>query len=186
MNPGYEPAEISKLSQQLSGKSFLTIETDDDNDEFRHFYFLGKHEGRAVIYDAVVYTLRLQHESEMLEIAEEKAMERFPEYRRIRESGGENDDAISPELESEIGLFLAETIMELEEQGDVKVTEHAEIDTEASYGIGLDVGLNVARLTDGILEKLITDFNSDTLALDETLVTFERKDEDDSQMRFRP
>ena len=186
MNQGYEPSEINKLRQQLAGKSFQTIDADEANDEFRHFYFLGKYEGRDVIYDAVVYTLRLQHESEMLEIAEEKAMEKFPEYRKIREAQEEDPDvAISSELETEIGMFLAEAILELEDEGNVKVMEHAETDADATYGVGLDVGLNVTKLTDTILEKLIRDFNNDTLTLDETLITFEHEEDDEDAMRFK-
>ena len=48
-------------------------EEDEHNDEYTHFYFIGLYEGREVIYDTVMYTLRLQHESELFEIAEHRA-----------------------------------------------------------------------------------------------------------------
>ena len=47
-----------------TGNNFLIEETDENNnEECVHFYFVGKHESKEVIYDAVMYTLRLHHES---------------------------------------------------------------------------------------------------------------------------
>ncbi len=101
---------------------------DETSDEYAHFYFVGKFEGRDVVYDAVIYTLRLQHESEMYEIAEHRAAKHFPEYKKISYEEDENGnlETLDP-LEEEIGLFMAEVIMELEEEGTVKVKEHVDL-----------------------------------------------------------
>ncbi len=43
-----------------------------------------------MIYDAVMYTLRLQHESELFEIAEHRAARHFPQYKKIAYKEDEN------------------------------------------------------------------------------------------------
>src|SRR3712207_7946942 len=48
---------------------YLLDENDENSDEYAHFYFIGKFEGKDVIYDTAIYTLRLHHESELYEIA---------------------------------------------------------------------------------------------------------------------
>lgn len=165
-----------KTKLKATGKNFLRIEeeTEDNSDEYAHFVFIGNHEGREVVFDAVMYTLRLQHESEMFEIAEHRAANHFPQYKKItyQEDEGGNLEALG-DLEEEIGMFMAEVIMELEEEGHVKVKEHADIDPYQDYEVGLDIGLNKDLITDAVIDKFIKEFNDDTLQLDETLYTYQ-------------
>ena len=72
-----------KDKMKAAGADYLFDENDEISDEYVHFYFIGKYEGKESIYDAVMYTLRLQHESELFEIAEHRAARHFPEYRKI-------------------------------------------------------------------------------------------------------
>lgn len=180
-NQGFNPAEIQKVKQQMadSGKSFVVVESEDNSDEYMNFYFIGMYEGKEVIYDAALYTLRLHHSSEMYELAEHRAAQRFPEYQKIAYEEDENGD-IEPlgDLEEEIGLFMAEVMEELEEEEAVKVQEHVDEDANIDYGIGLDVGLNVENVTDELIEKFITDFNDDNLNLDDTLYSFQNQEEE--------
>ena len=157
----------------------LLDEEDESTDEYVHFYFIGKFEGREVIYDAVIYTLRLHHESELYEIAEHRAAKHFPEYKKITYDEDENGNlaALDP-LEEEIGLFMAEVIMELEEEESVKVKEHVELDCNTDFGISLDVGLHVEKITPKVIEKFIKDFNEDNLKLDDTLYSFQTQDQE--------
>ena len=80
--------------------------------------------------------------------------------------------------EEEIGLFMAEVMMELEEEGEVKVNEHAEIDNHLDFGIGLDVALNVDQITDEVITNFIEDFNGESLKLDPTMYAFRTEDEE--------
>ena len=50
-------------------------------------------------------------------------------------------------LAEEIGLFMAEVIMELEEEETVKVKEHIEIDSNSEFGVSMDIGLQVEKIT---------------------------------------
>src|SRR5690349_20425213 len=92
MNKGFEPEEIASYKARINagGKAYVLDEEDDNGEEYMHFYFIGMHEGREVVYDAVMYTLRLQHESELFEIAEHRAAQHFPHYKKIAYKEDEN------------------------------------------------------------------------------------------------
>lgn len=166
---------------EAHGQSFLTDESDEGNpEEYLHFYFIGKDDsGVEVVYDAVMYTLRMQHESEMFEIAEHRAANHFPDYRKIAYEEDENGDLSALDSrEEEIGLYMAEVIMELEEEEAVKVQEHVDLDNHVDFGIALDIGLHVESITPEVVAKFITDFNTDNLQLDDTLYSFQTTEEE--------
>src|SRR6187549_4189130 len=154
-NKGYDPTVIQEYRDNIkaSGKSYILDEKDEKSDEYAHFYFVGKFEGKDVIYDAVIYTLRLQHESEQFEIAEHRAAKHFPQFKKITYDEDENGnlEALDP-LEEEIGLFMAEVIMELEEEEAVKVKEHVDEDSNADFGVSLDAGLYVEVISPKVVE----------------------------------
>jgi hypothetical protein len=178
-NKGFDPNTIEEYKSKLEtlGKVYLEAGDDEPNDEYTHFYFIGVYEGREVIYDAVMYTLRLQHESELFEIAEHRAAQHFPQYKKITYEEDENGNlAVLDPLEEEIGLYIAEVIMELEEEEAVKVREHVDMDINTDFGVALDVGILAEKITSGEIEKFIKDFNEDTLDLDENLYSFQTED----------
>ena len=120
-NEGFSPESIEALKQELlaSGKPYKIIPSDDNSEEFVNFYFIGIYEGKEVIYDAALYTLRLHHSSEVYELAEHKAAQRFPNFKGIHYEEDENGNLkpLSGD-EEEIGLYSTEIIMELEEEED--------------------------------------------------------------------
>ena len=162
-----------------SGQSFIYDAEDEQTAEYAHFYFTGVHEGKEVLFDAVLYTLRMQHESELFEIAEQKAAQHFPGYKKIQYEEDEDGNLMAlNDLEEEIGLYMAEVIMELEEEGEVKVKEHADLDLHHECGIGLDVGLHIDTVTPQIIESFIRDFNADKLVLDPGHYSFQTHTEE--------
>lgn len=179
-NKGFDIKTIEEYKQRMdrAGKPYLLDDSDENTDEYVHFFFVGSHEDNPVIYDAVMYTLRLAHESELFEIAEQRAAQHFPDYKKITygedESG--NLETLDP-LEEEIGLYIAEVIMELEEEESVKVKEHVDMDVNTDFGIALEVGLHVDKITEKEILKFIKDFNEDTIELDETLYSFQTQDD---------
>ncbi len=72
---------------------------------------------------------------------------------------------------------MAEVIMELEEEEHIKVKEHVDVDAYQDYEIGLDIGLNVEAINDRVIEKFISDYNSNSVRLDDTLFTFQTHDQ---------
>ena len=149
-------------------------ETDDNNNEYARFFFIGNYEDKPVIYDCVLYTLRLQHETELFEIAEHRAAQHFPDYKKITYQEDEEGNLMTlNNQEEEIGLFMAEVIMELEEADQVRVKEHADIDPRIEFGVGLEVGLHLEEITPRVIESFISRFNQKTLVLDDTLYSFQ-------------
>jgi hypothetical protein len=181
-NKGFDLQTINEYRQRIeaSHQGFVYDLQDENTDEYAHLYFIGNYEGKEVIYDTVMYTLRLQHESELFEIAEHRAAKHFPEYKKITYEEDENGnlETLDP-LEEEIGLYMAEVMMELEEEEAVKVKEHVEMDEHADFGISLDVGLHVEKIDINVITKFIKDFNEDNLVLDETLYSFQTEDIED-------
>lgn len=180
-NSGFDPDVINEYRSRIAstGGTYVLDQDDENSDEYVHFYFIGKFEGKDAIYDAVIYTLRLHHESELYEIAEHRAAQHFPQYKKISYEEDENGNLETLDaLEEEIGLFMAEVIMELEEEEAVKVKEHVDMDSNAEFGISLDIGLHREKITPAVIEKFIKDFNEDTINLDETLYSFQTEDEE--------
>lgn len=179
ISKNFNTPKIEEIKSEIekSSNNFMMINDEDNSDEYANFYFIGMYEGKEVVYDAVMYTLRLHHNSELYEIAEHKAAQRFPEFKKIKYEEDENGDLkLLDDNEEEIGLFMAETIMELEEEGEVKVKEHIDIDVHLDFGVGLDVGLNIEHVSEVEIIDFVKKYNEDALELDETLYSFETED----------
>lgn len=183
-NQGFDPQEIEEIKAKIkaSGKSYTVIESEDNSDDYMNFNFVGDFDGKEVVYDVALYTLKIQHASEIYELAEHEAAKKFPEYKAIAYEEDENGD-IAPlgDMEEEIGLYMAEVMEELEEEEAVKVQEHVDIDENIDFGVGLDVGLNVEKITPEVIEKFIKDFTNDTLELDTTYFAFQLEDDEDDE-----
>ena len=181
-NDGFDPEEINALKDECrqEGKSFVYVEDDDldvlEEGECVHIQFPGQYDGQEVIYDALIYTLRLHHSSLVYEMAVEQVQKTYPTY--VPPEERKPNYTITPELEEEAETALAEIIEEIEETETVKVQEHVEVDMESDYGIALDVCLNVDEMTDEVVEEFIHDFNANTLHLDNTLYSFSSESEE--------
>ncbi|CAN5548406.1 hypothetical protein BH23BAC1_BH23BAC1_11750 [soil metagenome] len=181
-NDGFSQSKIQELREEMKrlNKLFIINENEENSDEYVNFFFIGNYEEKEVVYDAVIYTLRLHHSSEVYEIAEHRAAKRFPNYKKINYQEDENGDLAALDfLEEEIGLYMAEVIMELEEEEAVKVQEHVEVDPYLDFGIGLDIGLNVEIISSHVIENFIRNYNSGTLKLDKTLYSFQLEENEE-------
>ena len=175
-NEDFTQEAANKIRQAIQDapENYVVNASPDNNEEYVNFYFLGRFEGREAIYDAALYTLRLYHESELYEIAEHRAAQRFPEFAKIKYEEDENGDMEElTDTEEEIGLFMTEVMMELEEEEAVKVREHVEIDSNLDLRVGLDAGLNVTEITPEVIQQFVNDFNNDEITLDDTLYSFQ-------------
>jgi len=182
INPGYDPAEIAKFQEELklSGKIFKYVDEDEVSDEMAEFHFLGKQNGKPVIFDCLLGTLQLAYESNLLEMAEMKTKEKFPDYRGFDFEIDEKGNAISSGEESEeIEAYKAYAMYEIEEAGEANVAESVELDESFDYGVGLEVYLNVLEVTETTVIKFINDFNEGKVELDPVRYSFESDDDDD-------
>jgi len=175
-NEGFDPEEINALKEECrqEGKSFVYVEDDDldvlESGECVHIQFPGSYQGQEVVFDALVYTLRLHHSSLVYEMAVEQVQKAYPTY--VPPEDRKPNYTIDSDLEDEAETALTEIIEEIEETETVKVQEHVEVDTNFEYGISLDVCLNVEEITDEVIENFIRNFKANTLHLDNTLYSF--------------
>lgn len=181
-NEGYDPEEINALKEecQQEGKSFIYVEDDDldvlESGECVHIQFPGHYQGEEVIFDTLVYTLRLHHSSLVYEMAVEQVRKTYPEY--VPPEDRQPGYKIAPEMEEEAETALTEIIEEIEETETVKVQEHVEVDTQSDYGIALDVCLHIEEINDEVIENFIRSFNANALSLDNTLYSFTSESEE--------
>lgn len=180
-NGHFSEQVIKNIKEQLQStdQNYVINHSDENNEEFVNFFFEGSHDGNPVIFDAALYTLRLYYNSELYEIAEHKAAQRFPEFAKINYEEDENGDLKElSSIEEEIGLFMTEVILDLEEEGNVRVQEHVEIDPNLDMRVGLDVGLYVTKITPEVIADFVSRYKAGELQLDQTTYTFEIDEED--------
>lgn len=177
MNPGFSTIEIEKLKQEClaEGKNYIEVEDELDlqeSGEFKQIQFIGIHESKEVIFDAAIYTLRMWHESLLLEIAEEKVKKKFRNYKPLEERD-EHEKGFE-----EADELLLDLMEELEEEEEVKVQEKLEFDLDFDFGIGLEVVLNVEEISEEVIEKFIEGFRNNTFQLDSKSYSFRHMEEE--------
>ncbi|CAG5016401.1 hypothetical protein DYBT9275_05547 [Dyadobacter sp. CECT 9275] len=184
MNPGFDPEEIALLKQECKAErsSFIYVndefeDDEEENNEHAHVQFVGYYKEKEVVYDALIYTLRLHHSTLVYDEALERLKKEYPDY----VSQDERDDSyiVDPEKEEDAEILLTEFIEEIEENQEITVREHVEVDDKFEYGIGLEVGLNKTEINDKVINDFIIRFNSGRLQLDTTLYSFTGSEEQD-------
>lgn len=178
----FDGETIGMVKKEMArlGSDYVINDSDDNSDDYLEFFFVGTHNGNEVLFDTAMYTLQLHHESELYDEAERRAAKKFPEYRDLMNKGVEMKEGVLPEkLEDEIGMFITEAMLDLEEEESIKVKEHMEVDEDLEARVGIDVCLNVDKITPAVVEKFISDFSSGEMRLDPTLYSFESDDNDD-------
>jgi hypothetical protein len=164
------PVDVDDIRRRLeeSGGLYLIDESEEPADEYVRFFFIANYDNGKVLADAGLYTLRMQHESELYELAESRMTELAG---RIDLSGKTTDEA-----EEELGMLMAEIIVGLEEEQAVKVKEHVDLEEVSDSLIALDIGINAQSIGDEEITKFIHAFNEDRLELDPTLYSFQSDD----------
>ncbi|PWJ58885.1 hypothetical protein CLV98_103252 [Dyadobacter jejuensis] len=181
-NPGFDPEEIDQLKRECKAErlNFVHVadelEEQDENNEHAHVQFVGWYKDKEVVFDALIYTLRLHHSTLVYEAALERLKAQMPDYLPPDERSDVDDIDLDAEEEAE--ELLTEFIEEIEENEEIKVKEHVEIDTDFDYGIGLEVGLNKTEINDKIISDFIIAYNTGRIQLDNTLYSFTTEDED--------
>ena len=184
MNPGYDIAEINELRQEAlaQGQVFVYNEDEHKNENYAHFYFVGNYNGKEVIFNAVIFTLKLMHGSVLYDIAETKTQEKFPNYKKWDLTEDENGEFTLPDeedLDPDAEYYKAMIMEEMEESEEVKVQETLEIDESFDYGVGLEAALNIDEVTDEAIANFVIAYNNGTFKLDETLYSFVHEDDED-------
>jgi len=184
MNPGFDPEEIAQLRRECKAErlNFVYIadefeDEEEENNEHAHVQFVGTYKDKEVVYDALIYTLRLHHSTLVYDAALERLKKEFPNYVSPDERGDDHQE--DPEEDEEAEMLLTEFIEEIEENEEIKVKEHVETDDQFEYGIGLEVGLNKTEINEKVINDFIIRFNAGRIQLDSTLYSFTGSEEED-------
>lgn len=175
MNAGYTQEEVDLLREECEelGQNFVIVDDEPEEEaDYVQFQFIGKHEGKEVIYDAVLSTLSMHHSSRLYEEAEAKVSKIYKDFVPFEQR--DENTVVNEEAE----LMMEEFIQEMEDEDTVKVAEFVELDFDFDFGIGIDAALNVEEITVEVIEKFISDFNNGTLKLDKTMYSFKDGSED--------
>jgi hypothetical protein len=181
-NPGFDPKEVQHIKDlcKKEGRNFVYNEEEEQSDEFAYFLFVGKHEGKEVVYDAALFTLQLYHSSMVYEKAEEAAEKQFKGYkRRNLDEMLDGNFKEEPEEDAEISLFKMEYMDELEDNDTIKVQEYLDKDLDYDFGIALEVALNLEEIDEKTISNFVEKYNAGTIALDKTLYSFKSGDEEE-------
>jgi hypothetical protein len=173
-NAGFSAEEIADMERQIkaTGHQFVYADKENSNDEYAEIHFIGLYKGHPVIFDAAIYTLPFAYENELYEMAEARALEKYPDFYEGNSAGISEDD-----FEDYLALMMAE----IEEEELVKVSEKLEYDETFEYGVGLEVCINELQLDAKTIDKFISRFNNNQFVPDPTLYSFEMDEEDDEE-----
>lgn len=184
MNPGFDPEEIAQLKKECKAErlSFVYVadefeDDEEENNEHAHVQFVGFYKEKEVVYDALIYTLRLHHSTLVYDLALERLKKEFPNY--VSQDERDLSYKADPEEDEEAEMLLTELIEEIEDNQEIQVKEHVDVDDTFEYGIGLEVGLNKTEINEKVINDFIIRFNSGRLQLDTTLYSFEGSEEED-------
>lgn len=177
INPGYDPEEIEKLREEckIEGHPFVIVADEydlEDTGEYVQFQFVGKKDGKEVIYDVAMFTLRMQHANLLLEEAEKLVQKKFRDFVPLElrtEHYKPNEQADE---------MIQDFMEELEEDESITVAEYLEEDLNFEFGIGLEVVLNVDEISTEIINKFIEEFNAGTFKTNNTEVSFKHQEDE--------
>lgn len=169
MNKGLEKSEVERIKSlcKKEGKNFIYNKEEERDDNFAHFFFIGMHEGKEVVYNGFLFSLEMEYISSLYDAAQEVLLERMP-----------NLTEEDLEVESvEVIEQIEDIVAELEEEGEVQVQEFVEMDESVEYGIGVNACFNLLEVTDKDIEKFVVEFNEDRIELDPTAYSFDFDEE---------
>lgn len=182
-NEGYKPEEIQRVKDEAgrNGTNFVYNNDEINNDQIAHFYFTGFYDGKEVVFDAVMYTLRLAYNAALHEIAEEEAAKQFPDFKPMEidpEKVGD-DGEIVVQYPEEVEEFMAQVMFEIAEEDAIKVHEKVDLEPEFDYGVGMEAALNRDEITPDVIEDFVARYRDNRFTPDPTLYSFPEDDEEE-------
>ena len=171
MNLGYEKSEITTVKEAIkaSGNLFVWNEEEEQDESYAHFFFVGEHKGKEVVFDAFLYTLEMEYATKSFDVAMKLLMQRYPEF-------------ADADFEAEEGEHIEQfelILMEVEEEGLARVKESIDFDEEAGYGVSVNACLNLEEINESAINDFVKKFNAGQLNLDKTEYDFELGEEQD-------
>ncbi len=161
--------ELKKAFAQ-GGKLFIPSPGAEIDDEYQTaaFMFLGKHEGKEMLFDAYMMSLIQDYRMNITEQAEERMLNLYPELE-------EEDYDDFTELQKDEYDNIFESIYRSDL---VKVQENISIHVgEKGEHMELDIVLDIRKIDDKVINNFIRAFNAGSFEVNEHLRSFDIDDE---------
>jgi hypothetical protein len=160
--------DIKKLRKQCAqlGKSFIyhpDEEQDEEEGQYFNFLFVGKDNGKEVIFDAYMTTLSYEYHMSVMDEADTKFFDKYPDLRE--KDFFELNDTQQAEYDKIVDAIYEQDLVKVQE--DMVFYEDDE-----PHIVGAEVFLNVKVINDQVIDEFIRKFNSDTLELDDRMYSF--------------
>ncbi len=165
MNKGFSQEEIEKIDKMAAqaGQSFVFQEEAERSEDFASIFFTGIYKGKKVVFDAFVYTLEMEFISNIYDAAKDAVLEENPEYEGL---DFDEDEGEHVELMEEFATELAR-------DEDFQVCEYIDFDEDVTYGVSMDICLNMPEITTEVIEDFVSRYQQGTYQADKTFYAFD-------------
>ncbi len=161
--------ELKRVFAQ-TGKLFIPSPEAELDDEFQtaSFMFLGKFEGKEMLFDAFMMTLIQDYRMNITEQTEERMLNLYPELEE--ESYDDFTELQKDEYDNIFESIYRSDLIKVQEN----ITVHPSNSGEC---MELDITLDVRKIDDKVIQDFIRNFNAKSLELNENLRSFDIDDE---------
>ncbi len=140
----------------------------DEEHQTASFLFLGKHEGKEMLFDTFMMTLIQDYRMNIMEQAEEKLLNLYPEL-----EGVDYEELTEEQKDEYDNLFESIYRSDL-----IKVQENLSIQpSEKGEHMEIDVIIDVRKINDKVIDNFIRTFNAKAFEVNENLRSFDLDDE---------
>ena len=165
MNTGFSQEEIDSINTlaKQTGQSFIYQEEAERSEDFASIFFTGIYKGKKVVFDAFVYTLEMEFVSNIYDAAKDAVIEEHPEFadEDFDEGEGKHTD------------LMEDFATELAKDEDFQVCEYIDFDEDVTYGVSMDICLNVPEITTEVIEDFVSRYQQGTYEADKTFYAFD-------------
>ena len=161
--------ELKRVFVQ-SGKLFIPSPDSEIDEEFQtaSFMFLGKHDGKEMLFDVFMMTLIQDYRMNITEQTEDRMLNLYPELEE--ESYDEFTELQKDEYDNIFESIYRSDLVKVQEN----ITIHS---SETNECMEIDVTLDVRKIDDKVIQNFIRNFNAGALELSENLRSFDLSDE---------
>jgi hypothetical protein len=176
---------VKNLKAHLAEKkaSWVYHPNNEKDDDVAEFLFVGKYEGKEVVFDVAICTLFLCYEQMIFEAADAEVQELLPKYGEWVALMQQDPDRLPPlekELEAKANEMRDGIMDELDEES-MGVQEFMEIEQESDEVYVVNLGLNVETITNEAISDFVKKYNEGTFKLDEDFYSFGESEEEDNE-----
>jgi len=165
MKTGFTAEEIERVKKMSAknGQPFEVIDLASETKDWCNFRFVGKYQGKEIVFDAFFYTLEMEFFTNVFEDAQKEVVKLYPQY-----TGADFDLEDGKHIE-----LMDEYAESFVQDSDYEVQEFIQFDEDNDYSVSIDICLNLPEINEQEIARFVEKFNADQLKLDKTYYSFD-------------